>query len=63
MAGKGGIRDKTSKGKKGRGKGDRTGKTRGVPICDLSNHQLKSTLMVPERGEENRETRCEHILK
>lgn len=31
--------------REGRGRGDRRGS--GAPICDLSNHQLKSTLMVP----------------
>lgn len=35
--------------REGRGKGDRRDSGR-APICDFSNHQLKSTLMVPVGG-------------
>lgn len=57
MVGKRGIREKIDKGKRARGGrwtggGEGTGETRGwrPTICDLSNHQLKSTLMISVGG-------------
>lgn len=49
---------------RGKGGGEGTEETLGVPICDLSNHQLKSTLMVPVGEEANKSMRyvgCEYI--
>lgn len=74
MVGKRGIREKIDKGKRGgrggRWKGgeegtgqERTGGGEGS-ICDLSNHQPKSTLMVSVGKEVNKSIRdasCEYI--
>lgn len=57
---------------KGRGEGGTEGREgergqerlEGAPIYDLSNHQLKSTLMVPVGEEDNKSMRyvsCEYI--
>ena len=40
--------------REGRGEGDRRDSGGEAPICELSNHQLKSTLMVPVGEEENK---------
>lgn len=54
-----GIREEIDKGKGKEGiegrEGERgEGETWGAPICDLSNHQLKSTLMAPEPDAQQR---------
>lgn len=64
-----GIGEKNDKGRgkegdRGKGGGEGAGKTLGAPIRDLSNHQLKSTLMVPVGEKANecmRHVNCEYI--
>lgn len=53
-----GIREEIDKGTgeggiEGKGGGEREEETRDAPIRDLSNHQLKSTLMAPVEVKEN----------